>query len=388
MTSRGMNVHLYPSPILHESRIWREVESISRAEIFDQIEVAGVAAQGLARTEDWVAGSTLRRFGADAASHTLKAGLGKTAAYGRALLRHYSGQPVTVINCHSLPTLPAALALKRMTGAALVYDAHELETETTMSVGIRRPLLKGIERLGIRGVDHTFVVSRQIERWYRATYHLTDIDTLYNFPAAAPLPPIDRPRARDNLGIPPDTFLCLYQGVISDGRGIGQILDAFTDAPSGVAVLFVGYGAQEDRVRAAAENSRSVYFHPAVPPDRLMEYTMLADVGLSLGEPGKCLSYDYSAPNKLFQYVHAGVPVIASGLVEQVEFLTENRVGVVTPSLGRMDVLAAVSEIRNWVVEDLAREIERVRRQTTWDTYQDLIQRRYQDLAGVDKTVR
>lgn len=380
MTTKGTNLHLYPSPLLHESRIEREVLSISKTGLFERIEVAGVVADGLPQTEEWVANSRIRRLGTETATHSLTARLGKTAAYGRSVLHKYGNESISVINCHSLPTLPAALALKAKTGAALVYDTHELETETTMSTGARRPMLKAVERLGIRGVDHTFVVSKMIEDWYRSKYGLTQIDTLYNYPMAARLPSIDRAQGRARLGVKPDTFLCIYQGVIAEGRGIEQILAAFSGNPPGVAVLFVGYGDGVSLVKSAADQSESIFFHPAVPSGELIEYTMLADVGLSLGEPAKCLSYDYSAPNKFYQYLHAGIPVIVSRLPEQMSFLATNPVGVVARSLCPSDILEAVDEVRAWPPGMLNRELDRARKLTSWSEYDNLFQHRYEEL--------
>ena len=178
-----INLHVYPSPITNESRIEREVATIGSLGIFTSIEVAGVAAPGLADTASLGDHGLVRRFASEAGSHGLLARAGKTVAFGRAVVEHYSSQPVSVINCHSVAALPACVALKRATGARLVYDTHELETETSAAVGLRKPIYKVAERRGIRHVDHTFTVTKSIEDWYRKAYGLTSIDTIYNFPS-------------------------------------------------------------------------------------------------------------------------------------------------------------------------------------------------------------
>lgn len=378
------NLHVYPSPITNESRIEREVATLASLGIFDAIEVAGVAAPGVSETGTLGDHATVRRFTADADSDGFMARSVKTLGFSRAVVRHYSSQPLSVINCHSVAALPACVALKRATGARLVYDTHELETETTASRGVRRPIYKLAERRGIIQVDHTFTVSRSIEEWYRGAYGLTDIDTIYNFPSGSQTSgEADRGYFRRLYGLTDDVVVYLYQGVLGAGRGLDVAAEAFRGGlvPDGVLV-FLGYGPLADKIRSWADSSGRIFFHEAVSPERLACLTGAADVGLVLTVGEDCLSHLYSAPNKIFQYWHAGIPVVASRLPEFERFVTTYGAGSLTSSGSAEFVAAACATLRTIDAADLAEGLARAQRDLRWEIYTDLFRTRYLSLAA------
>ena len=109
----------------------------------------------------------------------------------------------------------------------------------------------------------------------------------------------------------------MYQGTLNTGRGIYQVLDAlvFLD---GVLFMIVGDGYDLKNIKkhtAELKITDKVKFIGQVPLEKLPAYTSQADLGLVL-EESLGLSYLYSLPNKLFDFIHAGVPVLASPLVE------------------------------------------------------------------------
>jgi glycosyltransferase involved in cell wall biosynthesis len=379
-----INLHVYPSPITNESRIEREVATISSLGIFTSVEVAGIAAPGLADAAPLGEQGRVRRFAYEAGSRGLLARAGKTFAFGRAVLQHYSSQPLSVINCHSVAALPACVALKRSTGARLVYDTHELETEASAAVGLRKPIYKVAERRGIRQVDHTFTVSESIEGWYREAYGLTKVDTIYNYPSRAQAGgPADKQYFRRMFGLPDSARVYLYQGVLGAGRGLEMVARAFTESlvPDGV-VIFLGYGPLESEVRRWAAASSRVFFHAAVPPGELGSVTGAGDVGLAPTIGAQCLSYYYSAPNKMFQYWHAGIPVVASRLPEHERFLSRYPAGTLTDSDSMESFVKACRVLEAQDPDVISSGIAKARDELCWETYTDLFKRRYERLAG------
>lgn len=91
-------------------------------------------------------------------------------------------------------------------------------------------------------------------------------------------------------------------------------------------VVFMGYGPLATMIQDAAATHGNIYYHPAVSPDVLPAYTASADVGLCLIE-NLCLSYNYCLPNKLFEYLMAGLPVLVSDLQELRRFVRQHPVG-------------------------------------------------------------
>jgi glycosyltransferase involved in cell wall biosynthesis len=123
------------------------------------------------------------------------------------------------------------------------------------------------------------------------------------------------PRALRELpggeAIDPARPVVLYLGGLMGGRGLEQLVDAIALVPE-VQLVMLGSGAEEERIRErAAARGASVLVLPPVAPDLVEAYAASADVGVSPIVPS-CLNYRYSLPNKLFQYMAAGIPVVAS----------------------------------------------------------------------------
>lgn len=126
-----LNLHIYPSPIVNESRILRETRSAYATGLFSGIEVAGAWRRGLPTMQPWQDGVTIRRFGRDAQGRSLLAKAAKTLGLAAEVFQFYRRRDIGVINCHSAASLPLSRVLASVTGAKLIYDTHELESETS-----------------------------------------------------------------------------------------------------------------------------------------------------------------------------------------------------------------------------------------------------------------
>jgi glycosyltransferase involved in cell wall biosynthesis len=118
------------------------------------------------------------------------------------------------------------------------------------------------------------------------------------------------------LGLPDDyRLLVLYQGLIREGRGLPALIEAVRTIDA-VRLVLVGEGDFKAEVQRLADPLGSrIAIHPFVPPDDLPPLTACADLGACLIEP-RTESLRLSLPNKLFEYLSAGVPVLASPLPE------------------------------------------------------------------------
>ncbi len=135
---------------------------------------------------------------------------------------------------------------------------------------------------------------------------------------------------RERLGIPPDQRILLYQGSIQEFRGIEETIDALQYLERCVFVV-VGYGHHrpvlEALVKQRGLEDRVRFFGP-IPNDELLWYTATADVGMCVIR-GTSLSYRWSLPNKLFEYMMAGIPIVASDFEEMGRVVREEGVGEV-----------------------------------------------------------
>ncbi|MDU5150241.1 MAG: glycosyltransferase, partial [Anaerococcus prevotii] len=159
-------------------------------------------------------------------------------AWGARVYRRFARQRVAAVSAQNLFLLPLAHALARRTGAVFAYNAHELETETVGSAGMRQCLQRVIERRYIHRADVVSVVNESIAQWYREAYPGVEPVVVTNAPTGAE-GVID---LRAQLDIPEGALLYLHSGYLAPGRNIPLILRSFEQV-RGAHVVFVGAGA-------------------------------------------------------------------------------------------------------------------------------------------------
>lgn len=307
------NLHIYPSPFRNETRILKETGSLVAAACFDRIFIAAMWQEGLKEREP--IDNHREVFRIKLGTRRLPTSLGKVVRHlewGIRVFLRFRTQDIAVVNCHALSTLPWGVLLKLLCGSSLIYDTHELETETHHSRGLRKRCAKILERSMIRWADEVIVVSPSIAAWYRQQYGLTNVHLVRNVPyRREQVAPVDRLLLRTSLGIKEDELLFIYQGQFSAGRGIENLLEIWPQLERKRHLVFMGNGELEDRIAKQCRQSPNIHLHPAVPLKDILKYTSGADVGIALFE-ASCLNYLYVLPNKLFEYLFAGVPVIIS----------------------------------------------------------------------------
>lgn len=339
----SINIHIYQSTFLHESRMLKITQSLIEGGVFDRVLIIARHDDDLSLTESIDANRSVRRISTwvPRRGGLLFKVLGTLEWLCRVMVVLLF-QPVACVNCHSLMVLPIGVVLKVLRGTRLIYDTHELETETGNLRGFRQRLAKWTEWICIRFVDETIVVGEGIATWYRETYPGLSVHTVRNVPRRSSLRLSEGSNDfRVQFQIPEQAVVCLYQGVLGRGRGIPLLLDAFAELGDSHHLVLMGYGDLEDEIRDVATKHANIHFHPAVPPDKLAGYTCLADVGVCLIE-NMCLSYYLSMPNKLFEYIQAGIPVVASAFPEMSRVVKENNCGWTTP----LDVESVVKTLK------------------------------------------
>jgi len=181
--------------------------------------------------------------------------------------------------------------------------------------------------------------------------------------------------------LPPDAILFLYQGVLSPGRGIELLLEAFAgvDDPQRILV-FMGSGPLEAQISGCSGIRGNVRLHPAVAPLHLAEFTASADVGLCLIED-TCLSYRYCMPNKLFEYLAAGVPTLVSDLPEIVAVVNRLSAGWVLPSWSVAALQTFVNSIDAGAVAERRAGTARAAEEYSWEAQVPVLRTVYERLG-------
>jgi glycosyltransferase involved in cell wall biosynthesis len=375
-----INIHLYPSVFLNEARVLREADTLDSLNIFDRIDLVGAGGSGLPEREPVTGTVSILRLERRDGQRGLVAKALFMLRWSVSVFRLYRKSSVSCINCHSLSTLPVGVLLKHVTGAKLVYDTHELETEANGLKGVRKYISKQVERRLIGYADYSVFVGSLIREWYKTAYDLANTEVIYNCPRLHDA--IHSDYFHNKYGIPPELPIFIYQGVISKGRGIESTVDAFSSLENTAALVVMGYGPLEHWVRNKAGEHSNIFYHPAVPPAELLSYTGAADYGLSIIE-STALSYEYCMPNKLFEYAMARKPVLVSPTREQKNFVELQNIGIVVENTSPESIRKGVLRILGTGRQGFQAGLESTVREYNWETQETKLKRIYQEmLAG------
>lgn len=374
-------LHASLTPFVNESRVLKETASLVEAGLFSRAFITALQQEGLAEHEQIDARRSVWRIPLRTRSwpRNLAVQVIKYVEYVVRVLAHVRAVRADVVTIHALGLLPLGVLAKWLLGVRLVYDCHELETETFVLSGLRKTLSQIVERRLIRYADLVLVVSESIRGWYVDAYALSNVVTVLNCPRFRT--PAPSSRLRESLGIPADRKIVLYQGGLIPGRGVEGLLQAFADHDDGRHVLVcMGYGELQDVVEQHAARHGNIYLQPAVAPDVVLEYTASASVGVSyIDNPS--LNDRYCLPNKLFEYVMAGLPVMVNDAPEQRLLVHEEGVGVVLEVLDAESVSGALAELAARRPEDLQARLRSAAEKYSWENQADVLVEAHRDFV-------
>lgn len=375
-------MHISITEFRNESRVLKQTQSIIDNDIASFVFIAALGADDLEEYSSIDPCISLNRFNL-LTRQLFKTLIFQILKYLEFILRvcfYYRKKNIGVVNIHALALLPLGVLLKYWYGAKLVYDTHELETETNGLKGGRKWLAKKMERFLIRYCDQIFVVSESIADWYAREYVIQRPVVVLNAPVYRKVSKINY--LRDTLNIPEDKIIFLYQGGLAVGRGVDLILEAFKQLRDGDSVVvFMGYGPLEEEILTASQSFENIYFHPAVNPKIVLEYSCSADIGVHLIK-NTCLNHYYCMPNKLFEYTMAGLPVIVSNMLEMTNFVEQNNLGFVVNDESVASVMLAIKHIQTMDINMLKENSLNASKEFCWQVQERKMIEAYRNLLN------
>ena len=240
--------------------------------------------------------------------------------------------PFDAVHCHDLDTLPLGFILGKLKRRPIVYDAHESfpdMLEGSVPAGVRRGLTR-LENFFIRRIDLLITVGEKlkahfVERGARHSVVVGNWKCLSEFSRTRE----ENEATRRQLGIPEDalTIVCITQ-LLKD-RKTEELLGALDDCP-GVHAIIGGKGVLESLVTLAAAANQRIHYVGFAGTQQISAYTCAADVvyyGFDPANPNA----RFSAPNKLYEALAAGRPLITGDFGEIADVVRKTGCGIVLP---------------------------------------------------------
>jgi glycosyltransferase involved in cell wall biosynthesis len=235
-----------------------------------------------------------------------------------------------ILFAEDLYTLPVCIVIGKLKGAKIIYDCREL---FGFLAGLKNKpfiqrLWRTIEKFFINKSNLVLVTGKMDQEFIKKEYGLKSMFVLRNLPLFKKSDsPID---FYNQFGIKKDKKILIYQGVVVHGRGLKIIFEILRKSDNFVLIV-LGDGEHLKYYQDLSKSlsiDKKVFFAGKISQEKLINYTTAAFVGLSLIE-NLSLSYYYALPNKLFEYIMAEVPVIATNLPQMKEIIDEFKVGFV-----------------------------------------------------------
>lgn len=234
----------------------------------------------------------------------------------------------------------------RRKNAKVVYNSRELYPFLggLRNKKITQWIIKIIEKKYITKVDLVLTTGDMDSKFLEDYYRISNTLVIRNIPLLQqPKGKID---LRSKLNIPPNNKILLYQGVMIEGRGIIKTISLLKKIPN-LDFVLLGDGALRKEFERAAKKygvADRVHFLGTIPQKDLINYTVAADIGLALIE-NISISYYHALPNKLFEYIMAGLPVLSSNLPQMEKIISDYNVGIIVDDKNDEEILAGLTKL-------------------------------------------
>ena len=284
-----------------------------------------------------------------------------------------------IIHCNDTLVLPLGVIIKFFTGAKLIYDAHELESNRN---GLSKALGKMTlfaEKLLWRFVDKLIVVSPSISTWYQENIGIKSTEIIMNSPVLNENnldTRNDKSYFRNKFNISDSSKIFLYIGILGEGRGIDLIVEAFRKNDLTSHLIFLGYGELKDKLVEISKEYRNIHMHNAVPHNEVVSIAKSADVGLCFIQNVSLSDY-YCLPNKLFEYAFAEIPVLASNFPDISMVVEKYNIGKCS-DLNSESIYNAIKEFEQ--IEELPRINASDLYDLSWSAQEEKLVKMYEDL--------
>ena len=296
---------------------------------------------------------------------------------------------------NDLPTLLPAYRIKKQLNAKLIYDSHEIYNETINQFfpreakGIKKVIFtlliyfmrfqgKYIERKLIHRLDHFITVNQSLLDYFKNEYSLKSGEVIMNLPRLSDTKPEVSPfdfRQTNNWG--PHHKILLYQGALNEGRGLKLLIDTVEALHEKYRLVIIGNGLLKEELQEIVRRKNleeRIHFVDAVPLKELPSFTKGADIGINLLEDFN-LSKKLASPNKLFEYIHAGIPVLGTNTIENSRVVERYKIG----ELCNNNIDSFIEAIKKMEKNNYLEELNKAKAYYNWENQESKLINLFED---------
>ncbi len=293
------------------------------------------------------------------------------------LLVYLLGHKADVLLANDLDTLLPNYIVSKLKGIPLVYDSHEYFTEVPELKGrFAKKIWEKIEAHLFPKLKNVFTVNKSIADIYSQKYSVK-INILKNLPNKS-----DNfiPEELSSLELPTNKNYILLQGAgINIDRGAEEIVEAMEYVKE-AALLIIGSGDVLPKLKIMVKEKqleKTVFFIEKQSPTRLKSYTYYAQIGLSMDKDTN-LNYRYSLPNKIFDYIQGGVPILVSNLPEVRRVVEEFDIGLICPDHNPITIANYINQMLDDNFKNSHRtQLQKAAQQLNWENQETILRTVY-----------
>lgn len=270
---------------------------------------------------------------------------------------------------NDLDTLFPNYLISKLKNISLIYDSHELFCEVPELIvnPKKKKIWLKLEKWIIPKLKNCVTVNHSIAAIFETQYK-TKFNVVRNIPKKITL---EKVLSKEELGLPLNKKIIILQGAgINIDRGAEELIEAmqYTD---NIFLLIIGGGDVWDKLIAMVANLKlesKVKLITKIPKKQLMQYTINADLGITL-DKNTNKNYFNSLPNKVFDYLHAGIPIFTSPMPEIVGIINKHQIGFVCNSFEPRQIAEQISNFINSEQYSICRtNVEGAAAEYNWET--------------------
>jgi glycosyltransferase involved in cell wall biosynthesis len=333
--------HVLMHPYDVDSRVKNETESLIK-----NFDITVLCLNSFKRNDSLRNGVNISRHGIKSTSRFVSYLTGYGGMLSKMLFSKIDG-----IHAHDFNALPLAFIISKIKRVPLIYDSHELWSEShheknnQMLIGFA----KKVELYLAKDANAIVTVSESIARHLEILFINKNVTVIKNTPSYTHDGHFDIFREKYKIGT--STPIFIYQGLISEERGVRLIFDALEGMSKNTPYVFIFLGAGPYLVVLKElivfhELTNRIFLEDFVAQEDLLKYTSSADVGIHALDRS-CLNHEYCLPNKVFEYVQAGIGMICPDLVELKSFVNKFKLGSLYESGNVIELRAAIERYIN-----------------------------------------